>query len=147
VSQGRAFSLFRTRDKREREGFVGGRESEVPERPCLGAYSVAGWGVREERFGETMAWCTWTDMDAAAGASRVRVGCELRGWLRGAEGVGRKCTKGGKNQVSHIDLLVYTSDHKRNNIFHKCGVLCLLFSFAVVSILGTRTSKMREKQR
>ena len=75
MSQGRAFSL-RTRDKREREGFVGGRESEVPERPCLGAYSVAGWGVREERFGETMAWCTWTDMDAAAGASRVRVRCE-----------------------------------------------------------------------
>ena len=79
---------------------MGGRESEVPERPCLGAYSVAGWGVREERFGETMAWCTWTDMDAAAGASRVRV----EGVAAGGRGGRKKVYKRGGRTRSPISI-------------------------------------------
>jgi hypothetical protein len=42
---GARISVFRERDatgKRERGCFEGGRESLVLERPCLGAYSVAG---------------------------------------------------------------------------------------------------------
>ena len=37
----RVFVYFKSRHNRERDCFVGGRESVVHERPCLGTYSVA----------------------------------------------------------------------------------------------------------
>ena len=52
MSGARVSVFLTTRHKRECDCFVGGRESVVPERPCLGAYSVAGRG------GRAGAWCS-----------------------------------------------------------------------------------------